>query len=148
MSHNQSTKRTIKALSLLLLVIVLFYWKILLTHQFSLLTESEGVNQGYSWYHFSTANLKHGKLPLWDPYTFSGHSFTGEMQTAGFYPLNLLLALAPFNRDGVFSPQLYHLIFVLAHFLAACFMFALVRELGLRRLSAIIAAVCFALGGF
>jgi hypothetical protein len=133
---------------LLLLITVLFYWKILLTHQFSLLTESEGVNQGYSWYQFCVSSIKHGHLPLWDPYTYSGHSFLGEMQAGAYSPLNFLLALAPFNGSGVFSPQLYNWIFALAHFFAACFMFVLVREFGLSRFSALVAAVCFALGGF
>ena len=39
-------KATVKSMLWLLLIMVLFYWKILLTRQFSLLTESEGVNQG------------------------------------------------------------------------------------------------------
>jgi hypothetical protein len=116
---------------LLLVITILFYWKILLTHQFSLLTESEGVNCGYSWYQFCVSSIKHGHLPLWDPYAFSGRSFVGEMQTGAYSPLNLLLALVPFNRFGVLSPQVYNGFFALAHFLAACFMFALVREFGL-----------------
>ena len=133
---------------LLLLITVLFYWKILLTHQFSLLTEAEGVNCGYSWYQFCVSSIKHGRLPLWDPYTQSGRSFVAEMQAGAYSPFNLLLALAPFNRSGVLSPQLYNWFFAFAHFLAACFMFALVREFGLGRFSALVAAVCFALGGF
>ncbi len=139
---------TVKALFSLLLATILFYWKILLTHEFSLLTAWEGVNQGYAWLNFWVTSVRHGVLPLWDPYTWAGHSFIGEMQTAAFYPLHLLLALVPFNRDGVFSPQLYHEWFAFAHFLGACFMFALVRDIGLRRFPALIAGICFAFGGF
>src|SRR5690242_10075926 len=141
-------KATLKSMFWLLLIVVLFYWKILLTRQFSLLTESEGVNQAYAWYHFCIACLRQGILPLWDPYMFAGRSFTGEMQTAAFYPLNVLLALFPSNRAGVLSPQRYNYFFVFGHFLGACFMFALVRELGLHRFSALIAGICFSLGGF
>ncbi|MCL5743281.1 MAG: hypothetical protein M1541_05030, partial [Acidobacteria bacterium] len=140
-------KPTIRALLLLLLGTVLFYWQILLTRQFSLLIEAEGVNQAYSWLNFWIASIRHATLPLWDPYTFAGHSFIGEMQTSAFYPLNLLLLLIPFNHNGVFSPQLYHQWFAFAHFLGACFMFALARELGLSRFPAIIAGVCFSMGG-
>lgn len=139
---------TVKSILWLLLITVLFYWKILLTRQFSLLTESEGVNQAYAWYHYWIGCLRHGILPLWDPYMFAGRSFAGEMQTAAFYPLNLLLALFPFNHAGALSPQLYNYFFALGHFLGACFMFALVRELGLRRYSAMIAGISFSLGGF
>ncbi len=142
------TKPTIRALLLLLLVTALSYWQILLTRQFSLLFDAEAVNQAYSWLNFWIASIRHGTLPLWDPYTLSGHSFIGEMQTAAFYPLHLLLLLFPFDQNGVFSPQLYHQWFAFAHFLGACFMFALVRELGLSRFSAIVAGVCFSLSGF
>ncbi|MGH9615042.1 MAG: hypothetical protein ACRD4P_18415, partial [Bryobacteraceae bacterium] len=130
------------------MAVVLFYWKILLTHQFSLLADSEPVNQAYSWFHFLAANLRSGVFPLWDPYMFAGRSFTGEMQTGAFYPLNWLLALAPFNRQGMFSPHLFHIYYVFGHFLAACFMFALIRGLGLSRFSALVAGLCFSLGGF
>ena len=138
---------TIRSLVLLLLVTVVFYWKIVLTSQFSLLTESEGVNQAYSWLQFWTFNLRHGFLPFWDPYTLAGHPFAGEMQTAAFYPLHLLLALVPPGGSG-FSPHLYHLWFVFVHFLGVCFMFALVRELGLSRFASCVAGICFSLGGF
>ncbi|MGD0499855.1 MAG: YfhO family protein [Bryobacteraceae bacterium] len=143
------TKRpTISAVFCLLLATVAFYWQILLTRQFSLLTESEGVHQAYSWFNFWVASIKRGILPLWDPYTFAGHSFAGEMQTAVFYPLNLLLTLFPFNRQGVFPPQLYHQWYAFAHFLGACFMFALAREMRLSRFSSIVAGICFSFGGF
>jgi hypothetical protein len=70
------------------------------------------------------------------------------MQTGAFNPLNLLPALIPLNRNGVVSPQLYHQWYVCIHFLGACFMFALVRELKLSRFSALIAGICFSFGGF
>lgn len=141
-------RSTLRWLSLLLLATVLFYWRILLTRQFSLLTDWEGVTQAYSWLQFWTAGIRHGILPLWDPYTLAGHSFIGEMQTAAFYPLHLLLALFPPNQNGVLSPNLYHLWFVFTHFLGACFMFALARELKLSRFAAFLAGICFSLGGF
>jgi hypothetical protein len=139
---------TIGWLLLFLPVTALFYWKILLTHQFSLLTDGESVNQGYSWMHFTITSIRHGRLPIWDPYTLSGHSFPGEMQTAAFYPVHLLLALFPFNHASVLSPVTYHVWFAATHVLAACFMFALIRELELSRFSAFIGGICFSLGGY
>ena len=137
-----------KPLALLLLAMVAFYWKIILTSQFSLLTNSETVTQAYSWLHFWVESVRQGTLPLWDPYAFGGRSYPGEMQTAAFYPLHLILAVFPFGRDGLLAPQLYHLYFVAVHLMAAWFMFALVRELGLSRFSGIIAGLCFSIGGF
>ncbi len=139
---------TAKCLALLALITVAFYWKFVLTHQYSLLTEAEGVNQGYSWYHYWVSTIRQGFLPLWDPYTFAGHSFAGEMQTGTFYPVKLLLALVPLNKNGVLSPAVFHLFFAFGHFLASLFMFALVRELGRSRIAALLAGICFSFGGF
>ena len=141
-------RATIGWLLLFLPVTALFYWKIILTRQFSLLTDREAVNQGYAWMHFTITSIRHGRLPIWDPYTLAGHSFPGEMQTAAFYPIHLLLALIPFNQASVLSPVTYHVWFAAAHVLAACFMFALIRELELSRFSAFIGGICFSLGGY
>jgi len=137
-----------KSLALLMLAIVAFYWKIILSGQFSLLTNFETVTQAYSWFHFWVESVRQGTLPLWDPYAFAGRSFPGEMQTAAFYPLHLILAIFPFDHNGLLAPRLYHLYFVSVHLMAAWFMFALIRELGLTRFSAIIAGLCFSIGGF
>ncbi len=145
--ETMQRRATIAWLLLFLPVTALFYWKTLLTRQFSLLTASELVNQGYSWLQFVIASIRQGVLPIWDPYTLAGHSFVGEMQTGAFYPFHLLLALIPFNSASVLSPEAYHFWFALTHVLAACFMFALVRDFGLSRFSAFIAGICFSLGG-
>jgi len=135
-------------LALFLPVVYLFYWKILLTRQFSLLTDSEGVNQAYSWLRFWISSIRHGIMPLWDPYTFSGHIFVGEMQTGAFYPLHILLAIVPFNRNYMLSPYLYHAWWAGTHLLGASFMFLLAREIGLSRYSGFVSGICFSLGGF
>jgi len=141
-------KTRTKTLVLLLLITILFYWKILLTQQFSLLTGWEEVSQGYSWFQFCVHALREGHLPVWDPFTYSGHNFAGEMQTSGFSPFNVLLALVPFGTHGAMSPQVYNWLFAILHFLGLGFMFALAREFGLSRLSSLIAGMCFSLGGF
>lgn len=131
----------------LLLATVLFYWKLLLTNQFSLLTEGEGVNQAYSWLQFIIKSVRRGSLPIWDSFTFSGHSFIGEMQTGGFYPVHWLLAIFPFDRDGVLAPHVYNLFFVFTHFLGACFFYALARELERSRFASLVSGLCFSLAG-
>jgi hypothetical protein len=148
MVKPDSAKATRKCLCWLSLAIVAFYWQIVFTSQFSMLTVGETVNQAYSWFHFWAESVRHGSVPLWDPYTFGGHSFIGEMQTAAFYPLHLVFALFPANGNGLLSARLYHLYFVFTHLLAAYFMFALIREMGLQRFPALIAGLCYSLGGF
>ncbi len=80
-------KAHLKALVCLAIIGVLFYWKFLLTHQYSILCGYEGVNQAYSWYNFIASSIKAGDWPTWDPNVYSGRAFAGEMQTAAFYPL-------------------------------------------------------------
>jgi hypothetical protein len=145
---RSDVRRSLKAAAVLLTVTVLFYWKILLTNQFSLLTSYEGVNQAYCWFNFWIHSIKQGAWPLWDPYTYSGHIFSGEMQTGSFYPLYLPLALFPLNGYGLFSPALYHVMYAVSHFIGAWFMFLLTRELELSDFAGIVAGICFSLGGF
>src|SRR4051794_33791172 len=148
MVKPDSAKATLKCLFWLSVAIVAFYWKIVFTRQFSMLTVGETVNQAYSWFHFWAESMRHGGVPLWDPYTFGGRSYIGEMQTAAFYPLHLVFALFPANSSGLLAPRLYHLYFVFTHLLAAYFMFALIREMGLNRFPALLAGVVYSLGGF
>ncbi len=142
------SRPTLWSMILLLLLSILFFWKILLTRQFSLLMEEEGVRQTFSWLNYLVVNIRQGTIPLWDPYTGAGSSFPAEMQTGAFNPLNLFLALLPLKNSGMLAVQSYHQWFAFVHFLGACFMFALVRDLGLSRFSALVSGVCFALGGF
>jgi hypothetical protein len=144
----QLMKNNARWMLLILLVIALFFWKILFTHQFSLLTGYEAAGQAYSWSHFSASSVQQGILPVWDPNTLSGRSFVGGMETGVFYPLKLFLYLWPLNRSGLFSPKLFHDYYVFTHLLAAWFLFLLARELGLSGFSAFVASLCFSLGGF
>src|ERR1700730_14661241 len=138
---------TAKYVALLTLTTALFFWKTLLTNQFTRIIGSEGLNYNYSCLHFWLDSLWHGRMPLWDPYAFCGRPFAGEMLPSAYYPLHLLFLLVPFNRDGLVSPRLYHEYFVLTHLLCAYFTFAVIRELGLSRFAAFAGACCFALSG-
>ncbi len=52
-----------KGAGILFLITVLFYWKILLTHQFSLLSSYEGANQAYAWFNFQIRSVQQGIWP-------------------------------------------------------------------------------------
>jgi hypothetical protein len=139
-------KTDLKFALLCLLVTVLFYWKIILVRQYSLLLDYEPANQAYAWFNFWASTIKQGIWPIWDPFTFSGHAFAGEMQTGAFYPPYLLFAVVPLH-DGLFSPQLYHMFYVLTHAFCAWLMYLFARELGLSAFAGFIAGICFSLGG-
>lgn len=140
-------RTTAKYVALLALTTALFFWKTLLTNQFTRIISPEGVNYSYSWLHFWIDSLWHGRVPLWDPYAFCGRPFAGEMLPSAYYPLHLLFLLAPFNRNGLISPRFYHEYFALTHLLCAIFTFALIRELRLSRFAAFTGACCFSLSG-
>src|SRR5580658_7022808 len=141
------TRATVKYLLLLALAVVLFYWKTLLTNQFTLILGSEGVDQTYAWLHFWVHSIWQGHVPLWDPYAFAGSPFAGETLTTVFYPLRLLFALVPLNRRGVISPRLFDEYLALTHLLCAYFTFALLRELRRSRFASFAGAIAFTFGG-
>ncbi len=141
------TRTTAKYLALLALATILFNWKTLLTNQFTTIVGSEAVDQTYGWLHFWVNSIWHRHAPLWDPYEFGGRPFAGEMQTAAYYPVRLLFALMPLNRNGMVSPRFYHEYLAFARFLGACFMFGLLREFRRSHLDAFIGACAFSMGG-
>lgn len=145
---TSAMSKNIRWLALILIACVFFYWKILLTHQFTILAEPEIVNQAYSWNHFCASTIRQGNLPFWDPFAHSGRTFVAGMETGAFYPLKLLLYLWPLNSSHLLSPQLFQDYYVLAHILAAFFLFLLAREIHLAGFPAFLAALCFSLGGF
>jgi hypothetical protein len=143
------SKPAAKSLCLLLAAaIVAYYWRIVFTRRFSMLTDYETVSQAYSWFHFWAESIRHGSWPLWDPYMFGGRNYSGEMQTAAFYPMHLVFGLFGPDRNGLFSAPLYHAYFVLVHALAAVCMYALIRELDLSGFAAVVGGLCFSVGGF
>jgi hypothetical protein len=80
----------------------------------------------------------HGIVPWWNPYSGIGMPLAGELQPGAFFlPFNLLLLLG----EGILWQQ------VLMQIIAGLATFALVRELGLSRLAALVAGILFALNG-
>jgi hypothetical protein len=131
----------------LTIVVLLSYWKIVFTKQFSILWQWEMVSQYYAWATYAATWVQNGIVPLWDPFRFGGNSFIGEMQTGLFYPFKLALYLAPFDQNGLLSERAFNLFYVFSHWLAAVLMFGLVRHLKLGNIPALIAGICFGLGG-
>jgi len=98
---------------------------------------------------FQQTALRTGTLPLWNPYTYSGHPFLADTQAAVFYPVsNLLLLLTlPWSGPGA---RLYWLQVeaVLQIALAGWFTYLLVRTLTQQRWSGVVAGGCFAFSGY
>jgi hypothetical protein len=145
---DSGRKTNLKAGLILLALTVVFYWKIILVQQYSMLLGFEGANQAYAWFNFWLSTIRQGSWPLWDPFTFSGRPFAGETQTGAFYPLYLIFLAGPFHHGiGMLSQQVYHVFFVLTHALCAWFMYLLAREFRLSVFAGLVAGICFSLGG-
>lgn len=100
------------------------------------------VYQFVPWRKLAWDSLRQGRLPLWNPYSYSGTPFIATLQSAVFYPLNLLLNLSlPFAMTFAWSA-------LLRLWLAGLATHALALEYGLRRTSAILAGLSFMLCAF
>lgn len=87
-----------------------------------------------------------GAMPLWNPYQLAGMPLLGDVQTAPYYLPNLLLDLLYRGRD---LPYVAFELLVIAHYsLGALFLYAYVRNLGVRAAAALIGAIAFEFNGF
>jgi hypothetical protein len=91
--------------------------------------------------------FRQGRFPEWDPTIFCGMNFTGNIQTALFYPPSWLLYLANYGRARLTYMSLE--IFVLAHVWLAfllCYLWLLEKRLS--SLACILGAGIFAYSGY
>ncbi len=89
------------------------------------------------------------RLPVWDPYTNSGHPYLADPQAAVFYPVsNALLLLTGFARGAAARLYLLHVEAALHIFLACSFTYAFVRRLTGQRLAAFAAGLIFGFSGY
>jgi hypothetical protein len=87
--------------------------------------------------------LESGTLPQWNPYSFCGMPFQADVQTALYYPPNMLFdrLIGAHRTNGVYWLQLL----IIAHFFVAQLtMYLLARQLGLSPSSSGIAAIGYA----
>ena len=98
---------------------------------------------------FQQQELLAGRLPLWNPYTYSGHPFLADVQAAVFYPLgNALLALTLPLTDPAARLYFLQIEALVQVALGGWFTYLLVRRLTQRHDAGLIAGVCFAFSGY
>ena len=89
------------------------------------------------------------RLPVWDPYTNSGHPFLADAQSAVFYPIsNALLFLTGFDRSAAGRLFWLQVEAALHIFLACVFTYMLVRRLTGRKMAGFIAGAVFGFSGY
>ncbi len=136
------------ALGLLALLTILFFWRILTPNLADRASFPPG-DFSYQFWAFSTfeaRELSAGRLPLWNPYTYSGAPFWADIQSAVLYPISLLTLLV----SGLWGFSLFALeVEAVVHFwLADTFTYLFVRRTTRHRSAALFSAIVFTFGGY
>lgn len=105
----------------------------------SLITDP--VRQQYPWRFLSVFTQKTLTLPLWNPYSMAGSPLLANLQSAPFYPLNLLLFLPDFNLW-------WSVIIILQPLLTGIFMYLFLKNIKLTQHSSFLGGFIYAFCGF
>lgn len=105
----------------------------------SLITDP--VRQQYPWRFLTVSTEKSFTLPLWNPYNMAGTPLLANLQSASFYPLNILLFLPDFNTW-------WSIIILLQPLLAGLFMYLYLINIKLTKSSSFFGAFIYAFCGF
>ena len=132
----------------LLLIGVLFHWRLVLSNQYTWLESPDIANLVLPWFQLEAGEWHQGRFPLWDPYSWTGQPLIGQGQPGAAYPLNWLLFWMPLNSNGWLRQDVLHWYYVLTRVLAALTCYAFARGLGRSRAASIIAGCVFSLAGY
>lgn len=99
------------------------------------------VRQLFPWRDLAIEIFKSGQIPLWNPYAFSGYPLLANIQSAVFYPLNILFF--------IFDSKVAWTIYVLSQpILAFIFMYLFIRSLSLSKYAALFCGISFGFIGY
>nr|NIO72727.1 hypothetical protein [Anaerolineae bacterium] len=133
---------------LLACLCLFFFWRIITPNLANRGSFPEGdfADQFYAFGVYEAQRLFSGQLPLWNPYTFSGHPFLADVQSAIFYPLSLITLLL--SLPWGFSLFALELEAIFHFFLAGLFTYLLAKRLLHDRRAALISSLVFTFGGY
>ena len=90
---------------------------------------------------FTSAEVRSGSMPLWNPYIFCGAPIFAGQQAAVLYPLSVLYYIIPFDAA-------YNLFVALHYLLAGLLAFFLARRWRMSEWPSFLAALVFMLSGY
>lgn len=102
---------------------------------------TDPVRQQYPWSKHAVEKIKNFELPLWNPYNFSGTPLMANMQSAVFYPLNILFFVLPFDFAWSFKVFLQPLF-------GGIFIFLYLKNLKTNTYASLLASIAFMFSGF
>lgn len=136
------------AIGLLLALCYFFFWQILTPNPLNRRWFASGdfTDQFYAFRYFLSKELWSGRLPLWNPHTFSGVPFLADVQAAVYYPIGLLVILLA-GKGGL--PLIAVEVEVIIHyFLASLFVYLFVKQVTGRRLAGLVSGIIYAYGSY
>ncbi len=99
------------------------------------------IRESFPWKSFVIDTLKKGQIPFWNPYNFSGNSLMANLQSAVFYPFNVIFFMFSF-------PIAWSIFIFIAPLLAAFFTYLFLRELRLSTPSSIFGGIVYAFSSY
>ncbi len=99
------------------------------------------IRQIYPWKTLVIESLKRGKLPLWNPYNFSGAPLLANFQSAALYPFNIFYSLLS-------QIDAWTVLVILQPLLALIFTYLYCRKIGIGILGSWLAGFSYGFSGF
>jgi hypothetical protein len=127
-------------------LVVVFFWPVLVLDIASVPFDMQGWH--YPQQAFLAKVLRGGEWPVWNPYVYGGMPVNGNIQTALFYPMNILMLLL----SNVLFPSLPYRLLEMSlafhYLLAGITSYWLARYLNISRPGAFIASLVYMFGPF
>jgi len=142
-----NTLKRMRMPMLLLLITVLFFWRLTLTSQYTWLEGPDNARELLPWFQVQSEQWHNHGFPLWDPHTWAGQPIPGQVQLGTLNPLNWIMFSAPLSH-GRMRISTFHFFYVFIHYLAALFTYMLCRDLRLSRAASLLGGIAFGMGGF
>jgi hypothetical protein len=141
--------RLLRAAPILALVLLnlCFYWKLVLTHQYSWFDTPDMAYIEVPRLQMQAKEIQSSRFPFWDPYLWAGQPLIGQTQPGPFFPLNLLFLLLP-RKSAFIQFSLLNAHYVFLHFLASLFLYLLLRDWGRSRTASVFGGALFSFAGF
>ena len=94
-------RRDAAALAVVAVCVVMVFWKIALTSQYTFIEAPDIGHQVLPWLQVQSAALHKRVAPLlWDPYIGGGQPLAGQLQPAVFSPFTWILLATPPDAAG------------------------------------------------
>ena len=120
------------AVLILFLLSLAYFYSVIIPSDYRVLGDEnhDMRNQYFCWRYFGFNTLSKGTLPLWNPYACCGIPFIAGVQSAIFYPLNLIFLILPIHTAINYS-------IILHVFLSGVFTYLYLRFIKLNPQSAV-----------